>query len=195
MVAITGKDDNGSVREAGIQKDRLKVRSVSTDEVLFAVQEGRGFQTYTAEITLNGATKQMVFFIKNNDVAPILITSATIGSSVTTGGTDNISLLEQVGNIQPADPIVVSGTDLLITNRKSGDPRPFVGDAKKGPQALGGSEVFATGLLADFTSGKTFDLSTELPKGGSSGIAVRPPAGNTSMVFTLSVSFHVINGI
>jgi len=195
MSTVDGRDENGITRQAGIQKDRLKTRSVSTDEILFAVQEGRGFQTYTEEIILTGTAKLMVFYIKNNDVEPILVTSATIGSGVSAGGSDNGLLVEQVGNITAADPIVVSGDDIIATNRKSGDPRVFVGDIKKGPQAVSGNEFPGNGVLADFTLRETFDLSAEIPKGGTTGISIRPPAGNTSITVTVTISFHVINGL
>jgi len=195
MAKVTGRDETGVTREAGLVKDRLKTRSVSTDEILFAVQEGRAFQTYTTEMVLTGTAKLMVFYIKNNDVAPILVTSATIGSGVSTGGTDNGVLIEQVGNISAADDIVASGTDVIATNRDNGSPRAFVGDIKKGPQAVSGVEFPANGVLADITKGRTFELSAEIPKGGTSGISIRPPAGNTSITVTLTVSFHVINGI
>lgn len=195
MVAITGVDKDGSARQAGLIKDRIKVNSVSTSEVLFAVEEGRGFQTYTQEIVLTGTDKLMVFYFKNMDDNPILITSATIGSGVTAGGTDNGVLIEQVGNISPADDIVTAGTDIISTNRKNGDPRQFVGIIKKGPQAVSGNEFPGSGVLSDVTKGRTFDLSVEIPKGGDVGISLRPPAGNTSITVTISVSFHLIDDI
>lgn len=192
---IQGVDEDGALRKAGLQKDRLKTRSVSTDEILFAVKEGRAFQSYTEEIVLTGAAKLLAFYIKNNDVAPILVTSATIGSSPSTGGANDGLLIEQVGNISPLDDIVVSGTDIVATNRKSGDPRSFVGDIKKGPQAASGNEFPGNGVLADFTKRETFDLSAEIPKGGTTGISIRPPIGNTSITVTITISFHVINGV
>lgn len=194
MATINGVDEKGSTRQAGLVKDRLKVRAVSTDEVLFAVQDDRAYQTYTSKINVTGTTKQIMFFLKNDDVDDIFITSATVGTSVSTGGTDNIILLEQVANIGVADPII-SGTAVLVTQRNGGSPRPFVGSALKGPAALGGSEVFTSGALGDFTGSRTFDLTAQIPKGGSLAMSMEPPAGNTSMDITIAVAFHVLNGI
>jgi len=194
-MVVQGVDEDGGARQVGIKKDRLKVDSVSTDQLIFAVEEGQAFQTYTTEMVLTGTAKLMVFYIKNNDVGPIIVTSATIGSGVSAGGSDNGILIEQVGNISPADPIVASGVDIIATNRKSGDPRAFIGDIKKGPQAVSGNEFPGNGVLADVTQRETFEVSSEIPKGGTTGISIRPPAGNTSITVTITISFHLVDGI
>lgn len=195
MAVINGVDSKGKINQAQVDGEgRLSTRSVSENEIEHAVGEGRAFQTYTTELNISSATKVVIFYLKNNDVNDVMITSATIGTSVSTGGSDNIILIEQVGGIQPGDDIV-SATDSLVTNRNSGAPRVFVGDVKKGPSTLGGTEVAVNGTLADFTESRTFDLTARIPKGGTIGVTVKAPTSTTSMDITLTVAFHVISDI
>lgn len=193
MSTIKGVDKDGALRNAGLHRDRLKTESVTTDEVLFAVKEGRAFQAYTQEIVLTGAAKLIVLYLENNDVSPILVTSATVGSGTSAGGADNGLLVEQVGNVTTADDIVQNGTDLIATNRKSGDPRAFDGVVKVGPEAVTGNEFPANGILAELTTARTFNLSAEIPVGGMTALSIRPPAANTTMTVTVTISFHVID--
>lgn len=193
MSRITGVSEDGLIGEVGVVKKRLLVRSITTDEIEAAVSAGLGFQSYTTKINLAGNTRQMVFFLENGETNDIFITTATVGTSQSTNGVDNIILIEQVGNILTGDPIVTA-TDALVTNRNAGAPRAHEGTVKRGPTAMGGAEVATNGTLGDFTRSRTFDLTAQLPKGGRIGVAITPPVGNTSMDLTLVVTFHIING-
>lgn len=181
----------GGVNEVSVDKEgRLQNRTVSQNDTSHAVDEGRAFQSYTAKINFGDATKQIALYLKNNEENNIFITSATIGTSVSTGASDNIILLEQVGNIQPGDAIV-SATDVVTTNRNTGEAAQFEGDVKKGPSTPSGNEVAVNGTLGDFTTSRTFDLTAEVSKGGSLGIAITPPLLNTNMDVTITIAFHI----
>lgn len=193
MSRINGVDEKGNPSEASVKNGRLLTRSISTDEIEAAVSNGLGFQSYTAVMSFATAVKQMVFFLENNEDDDIFITSATLGTGVSAGGSDNAILIEQIGNIGVSDPIT-SATSALTTNRNAGSPKVFDGTINKGPAALGGTEVATNGVLGDFTRSRTFDLTAQLPKGGSIGVAITPPAGNTGMDMTLVVTFHIVNG-
>lgn len=191
MIIEGTADGKGSVNVAGVDSEsRLRTRSVSQDDISHAVDEGRAFQSYTAILNFSDATKQIVFYLKNNEEDNIFVTTATIGTSVATTSTDNIILLEQVGNIQPGDDIV-GATDAITTNRNSGQPAQFAGDVKKGPSTPSGNEVAVNGTLGDFTRSRTFDLTAEIPKGQSLGVAITPPLLNTNMDITLTIAFHI----
>lgn len=194
MSTLTGVDETGSRRDVGVDGDRLKVRSITTDEIEAAVAGGLGFQMYSGKITITTDVQQMVFSLENNEANDIFITSGTFGTSSSTNGVDNVILIEQVGNILASDPII-SASDALVTNRNGGSPRAFDGTVKKGPAAMAGTEVETNGTLGDFTRSKTFAITAQLTKGGRIGIAVTPPAGNTNMDLTLVVIFHIVNGI
>jgi len=186
----------GQLNQAKVNTEgQLLTRSISATEIEHSIIEGDGFQSYTGVINIAGSTRQSVFYIKNNDTNDIMLTSATIGSSVSTGGSDNILLVENVGNVADSDAIVTAGTDIAAYNANGGSAREFVGDIKKGPQVASVNGVPVTGLLADFTSGKTFELTSIIPKGGSASVEVIAPTGNTSMDITIDLSFHVIETI
>lgn len=186
------RDRKRHLGQVSVTEGRLDTNSVTTTDVLHAVGEGRAFQIYTLDVNFGSDLKQMMLFIENGNDKDMIVTSATIGSGASADGVDNIILLEQVGNISPADPIVTAGTDVTARNRNSGSPTPYVGDIKKGPQAVSGNEVAVNGVRGDFTGAKTFDLTAQIPKGGSLGVAITPPAGNTSMNVTITIALHVM---
>jgi len=186
----------GQVNQAKVNTEgQLSTRSIVATETEHSIFEGDGFQAYSGVINLTSATRQSVFYIKNNDVNDIMLTSATIGTSVSTGGSDNILLVENIGNVVSTDAIVTAGADVVAYNANGGSAREFSGDVKKGPQAAAVNGLPITGVLADFTGGKTFDLTSIVPKGGSASLEVVAPAGTTSMDITIDLSFHVIENV
>lgn len=186
----------GQLNRAGVNSEgQLEVRSVSSSEVEHAVVEGTAFQAYTGLINLVDASKTAILYVQNNDVADILLTTATIGTGPSTGGTSNTILVEAVGNISPTDDIVTSGTDIMILNRNGGSPRAFEGVGKKGPSLAAVSGVASTGAISDLTDAHTFNLTTVIPKGGRVALEVTPPAGNTSMDITATVGFHIVESV
>lgn len=191
MTFFQGIGRGGVINQAKVDSEgRIEIRSISQDDTGHAVDEGRAYQAYSGILNFGSATKQMAFYIKNNEESQILITSATVGTRVAAGASDNIMLLEQVGNVMPSDAIV-SATDAIVVNRNAGNAGEFSGDVKVGPSVISGVEVAVNGTLGDFTASRTFDLTAEIPKGGSLGVAVTPPASNTDMDFTITVAFHI----
>ena len=186
----------GQLNQAKVNTEgQLLTRSIVSTELEHSISEGDGFQAYSGAIELVSDVMQSVFYIKNNDTNDIVLTSLTIGSGVSTGGTDNGLLVESVGGVLASDAIVTTGLDVQSYNVNGGSAREFVVVIKKGPQASSVNGVAVSGVLSDFTKGDTFALTTIVPKGGSASIEMTAPAGNTSMPITMTLSFHVIESI
>lgn len=192
MSSVNGVDKKGNQKQAFVVKHGLEVQAVTIAEVEDAVKEGQAYQFYTGVIAITGTDKQAVLYIKNSDVEDIMLTSVTMGSGESTGGTNTEYLIESVGNLKDTDDIVINGTDGLVTNRNGGNPRPFVGLAKVGPNTAAVDGVSVTGVLEKTNTSVTFNLTTIVPKGGSASIEITPPAGNTTINATLVLNFHVL---
>lgn len=186
----------GQINQAKVNTEGgLKIRGSVASESEHSVIEGDGFQAFTGIINMTTDVKQSVFYVQNQDTADIMLTSITVGSNISTGGADNSILLESVGNTAVSDAIVTSGTDVQSFNANGGSARQFTGLIKKGPQTSAVNGVSVNGVLADFTTGKQFNLTLIVPKGGSAAIEVTPPAGNTSMNLTIALAFHIVENI
>lgn len=193
---IEGTSSDGSLNIAKVNKEgRLNVRAISATEVEHSVEEGDAFQVYTGVINIANDSRTALLYIKNDDTSDIFLTSATIGTRPSTGGTDSVILVESVGGVLPTDAIVVSGTDTPAINRNGGAPRQFAGVVKKGPTASAVSAVSVSGVLSDFTLERQLEVTNIIPKGGSLALEVVPPTGNTSLDITLSVGFHILEEV
>lgn len=188
--------NNGAINRARVNSEsQLEVRSVCSSEVEHSVLSGDAFQAYTGLINLANANKTAILYIQNNDVADIMLTTATLGTNQSTGGADSAVLVEAVGNVIASDDIVLNGADVLVLNRNGGSPRSFEGIAKKGASLAAANGVASNGTLSDLTGAHTFNLTTVVPKGGAVALEVTPPAGNTSMNITATVGFHVVESV
>lgn len=193
---IEGTSNDGSLNIAKVNKEgQLNVRAISATEVEHSVEEGDAFQVYTGVINIANDSQTAILYIKNDDTSDIFLTSATIGTRPSTGGADNVVLVESVAGVLPTDEIVTSGIDVPAINRNGGASRQFAGVVKKGPTASAVSGVPASGVLSDFTLERQLEVTNIIPKGGSLALEVVPPAGNTSLDMTLSVGFHILEEI
>lgn len=193
---IEGTSNDGGLNRAKVNKEgQLNTRSISATEVEHSVAEGDAFQAYAGVITLTSDVRTAVLYIQNNDTSDMFLTSATIGSRPSTGGADNVMLVESVGNVVASDDIVQNGIDVPVINRNGGASRQFAGIAKKGPSAAAVNGVSASGVLSDFTLERQLEVTNIIPKGGSLALEVIPPAGNTGMDITVSIGFHVLEVI
>ncbi len=193
---IEGVSNDGGLNIAKVNKEgQLKTRSVTATEIENSVASGDAFQVYTGVINLTSSAKTAVLYLQNDDVSDILVTGATIGAGLSTGGANNSVLVEAVGNTATSDDIVQNGTDVPFINRNGGAARQFVGVCRKGPSTSAVNGVPVSGALSDYTVEQQFELTNIISKGGNLAIEVTPPAGNTGMNMTITVSFHVIEAV
>jgi hypothetical protein len=193
---IEGTSTDGGLNIARVNKEgQLKTRSISATETEHSVDEGDAFQVYTGVLNIANDSPTAVLYIENNDTSDIIVTSATIGSGASTGGANNTVLVESVANTAASDDIVQNGTDVPFINRNGGASRQFSGVCKKGPSLAATNGVPISGELGEYTKGQQISLTNIIPKGGNLALQITPPVGNTSIDFTVVVSFHVIEVI
>lgn len=193
---IQGVRNNSPVNQAAVNSEgELLTRSITVPDAEHAVTEGDAYGIYTTDLNFTTATKQAALYIKSLEDRDIIITGVTIGTSTSTGGADNIILVEQVGSILSTDAIVTGGTDVAAFNQNLGSANTFTGTIKKGPSTDFASGVAVSGIRGDFTNPLSFDVFAQIPKGGEIGLSITPPALNTNMNITVSLSFFIIEDI
>lgn len=193
MSVIQGVNgDGGQLNQARVSKDgRLFTRGVVKDNIEKAVDDGNGYQVYSGKVNLASDAKQALFYLRNGAANPIFVTSFNFSTTVSTGGADNVVLLEQVGNVLSTDDIVNNGTELIVFNRNIGSANQFNGVAKVGPNADFTQGVATGAIFGEFLKSESVDVTTKIPVGGMLGISLEPPAGNTSMDVVFTINFHV----
>lgn len=194
---IQGVRNNSPINQAAVTSEgELVTRSITIPDSEHAVSEGDSWTVYTADLNFTTATKQAALYLQNGEDRDIIITGATIGSGASTGGADNIILVEQIGNILSTDTLVTGGTAVTPTNNNAGTAsNAFTGTVNKGPVADYASGVAVSGIRGDFTTPMSFDFFTQVPKGGQVGLSITPPASNTSMNVTIALSFFLLEDI
>lgn len=193
------EDGTGSGKKAEVNNEfQLETASVDTSIILHRVEDGTGFNvnssTLTATINLSDdVADTAVLYIKNTDVADLVLTSARISTGQAATATDNTITIKQVGNFSAASDIIANGTAGTAVNRNSGkSSRVFDGIVTTGGTGRSfTSAVAGQQVLGDFTVSRAIELTTIVPVGGEFGVTVDPPAANTSMDFMVSINFHI----
>jgi hypothetical protein len=191
-----GKGNRNNNEAIVDSEGRLSVRAVTSSGDEHALNEGRRFGVYSATINLSSAARTAVFYLKNGQDEDIEVTGITISTGVSDAATNEI-LIEQIGGILATDDIVVNGTDKKALNSNTGSANEFAGIVKIGAHTdfAIGSLGAATGVRGEFTTAQTFDILTQIPKGGEIGTTITPPAGNTNMNLTFTATFHIIDDL
>lgn len=195
---ITGSRNNSPLNVMSVDtQGRAYTRTTASTENEKALSDGEGFSIYTADMTIVNANRNAVFYFKNLEDRDVVFTSVTVGSGTSTGGADNIILVEQVGGIVASDPLVTGGTSINAVNNNLGSAKELSATINKGPVAdyAAGSAGAGVGVRGDFTTSNQFEILSQVPRGGEFGLVITPPAGNTNMVVTVSASCHLIEDI
>ena len=195
MSRINGTRGNSPLNETSVDTDgRLYTRTIASSESEAALAEGERFSAYTATMTIVNANRNAVLYIRNLENRDIVFTGVTVGTGTSTGGADNIIVVEQVGGIVSTDAIIVAANTSTLVNSNAGSANEFTGISFKGPTAdfAVGSAGAASGVRGDFTMPMEFEVLSQIPKGGEIGVVITPPAANTSMDVSITATFHLL---
>lgn len=194
-MAETIQDGTGSGFSMKVdEKGRAHVDSVTTQREEAQSQRGFAFNVNTGNITLtNGATKNAVLYIKNNEDYDLIITNIFYILGNTTSGTGNC-YLEIVRN--PTTGTIISGATAVSINQNKnfGSSRALSVTAYKGATGLtftNGDDYAATILNAGPQRIVITGGSITLPKGASIGINYTTPTSNTSQIVQFAMSCYL----
>ena len=174
-------DGTGSGYRAAVDSEnRLKTDAIVEDAFVHAAEEGQAFNINTKAILVSGTGPytEDLLYVKNNDNADVEIVGWFIGEANDRSGGDTTSplLFSLYGN--PTG--TATGTDVVVVNRRIGDPRVFGLDCVSKPAGL-----TATGepLLYQYHyGGRAFGtVNFTIPQGGSILLRANVPCDDLTL--------------
>ena len=175
-------------------ENRLRVFSVSEQEVYNASSLGNSYNFNTGVINLTSASKSAVFYIKNNGDSDLIITQLfyLIGNS--TAGTGDV-LITVLRN--PTTGTIISNAvamEMDGVNRNFGSSKILTTDSYKGAEA----STFTNGdkIIESIIDQSPTRVSIEvgglvIPKGSSIGIDITPATSNSSLDVEFAASVYI----
>tara|TARA_R110000822_G_C15307967_1_gene492577 strand:+ start:975 stop:1562 length:588 start_codon:yes stop_codon:yes gene_type:complete len=175
-------------------ENRLRVFSISEQEVFNASSLGNSYNFNTGVINLTSASKSAVFYIKNNGDSDLIITQLfyLIGNS--TAGTGDV-LITVLRN--PTTGTIISNAvamEMDGVNRNFGSSKILTTDSYKGAEA----STFTNGdkIIESIIDQSPTRITVEvgglvIPRGTSIGIDITPATSNSSLDVEFAASVYI----
>lgn len=175
-------------------ENRLRVFSISEQEVYNASSLGNSYNFNTGVINLTSANKSAVFYIKNNGDSDLIITQLfyLIGNS--TAGTGDV-LVTVLRN--PTTGTIISNAvamEMDGVNRNFGSSKNLTTDSYKGAEA----STFTNGdkIIESIIDQSPTRVAVEvgglvIPRGTSIGIDITPATSNSSLDVEFAASVYI----
>lgn len=174
---------------------RAKTRSVIESGAVEAAVDGHQFIVTSGNVTLTSASASAVFWYQNEEDFSLLMDRIIFSAGVSTGGTTNVCAVN--ATINPTGLGSGSSTEIIDVNSNFGSSRKLDTSSSE----IGAEAATVTGGTAgpgfQFPDKLTSTFGTQIfmPKGTGIAFAVTPPASNTSIVVSVGINVHKINGI
>lgn len=173
-------------------KGRLETESVTRVFGNFQAINGNTYNIVTNYFELTSSNESGTIYLKSNEEHPIVISNIFLGFGPSTGGS---GLLQVKVSKNPTDgTIITAGADITPVNRNFGSAKLLDVTAKKGAEGLtlmNGTffeRLEPTAGIVDLV-----DLDLVLQRGNAIGIAITPPAGNTSIFVKTDIVCYLNN--
>ena len=175
-------------------ENRLRVFSISEEEVYNASSLGNSYNFNTGVINLTSASKSAVFYIKNNGDSDLIITQLfyLIGNS--TAGTGDV-LITVLRN--PTTGTIISNAvamEMDGVNRNFGSSKSLTTDSYKGAEAstfTNGDKIIES-IIDQSPTRVTVEVGgLVIPRGTSIGIDITPATSNSSLDVEFAASVYI----
>ena len=175
-------------------ENRLRVFSISEQEVYNASSLGNSYNFNTGVINLTSASKSAVFYIKNNGDSDLIITQLfyLIGNS--TAGTGDV-LITVLRN--PTTGTIISNAvamEMDGVNRNFGSSKSLTTDSYKGAEAstfTNGDKIIES-IIDQSPTRVTVEVGgLVIPRGTSIGIDITPATSNSSLDVEFAASVYI----
>ncbi len=174
---------------------RLLVDADSHESIITASSEGKAFHFGTGLITLTSAAASGLFYFKNNEVQNFIIAETTLRLNQSTGGASGVGLLEIIRNPTTGTLISTATAPTIRLNTNFGSTFTILADAFKGAEGLTVTDGLTYGTINGIVVPQraTIDdtIGIVIPRGASIAFRYTPPAGNTSIIISLSVEGYL----
>ena len=175
-------------------ENRLRVFSISEQEVDNASSLGNSYNFNTGVINLTSDSKSAVLYIKNNGDPDLVLTHLSYSMGNSTGGTGDV--LVTVLRNPTTGTIISNAVDMEVggVNRNFGSSKSLTTDSYKGAEA----STFTNGVKITDTiiNQAPIRVAIELngisiPKGSSIGIDITPATSNSNVNIVLDASIFI----
>jgi len=163
----------------------LATNSITETIVESVTIAGGGFNVATSPVTLTNTAESALFYIKNNEKLPILVTSVFINTNKSVGTLTGGQPVVCIYRNPKSGSIISSAKEIVPTNSNFGSFESLAADAYEGAQgdAFGDNQGIISVPLPSraVMPLAQFDTQVVLPNGASYGISYHPEAGSTSV--------------
>lgn len=181
-------DGTGKGFQAGVDStNRLLVEAVQLDVREEAVLEGSSFEIGSSA-TLTVASELAFVYVKNNGDRTLIIDRFEFSGTASTGGAGNTMLLTLYNG-----STMTNGTASAAINANFSSALQLDADIETGngsTSTVSGGTPFGASYIV-FEGQAVFNGPWAIPRGASFVIAGTPPAGNTSMGFSVRILTHL----
>ena len=175
-------------------ENRLRVFSISEQEVYNASSLGNSYNFNTGVINLTSASKSAVLYIKNNGDPDLVLTQLSYSMGNSTGGAGDV--LVTVLRNPTTGTIISNAVDMEVggVNRNFGSSKIITTDSYKGTEGY----TFTNGvkIIDTIIDQAPVRVAVELggisiPKGSSIGIEITPATSNSNVNIVLDASIYI----
>ena len=175
-------------------ENRLRVFSISEQEVYNASSLGNSYNFNTGVINLTSASKSAVLYIKNNGDPDLVLTQLSYSMGNSTGGAGDV--LVTVLRNPTTGTIISNAVDMEVggVNRNFGSSKIITTDSYKGTEGY----TFTNGvkIIDTIIDQAPIRVAIELggismPKGSSIGIDITPATSNSNVNIVLDASIYI----
>lgn len=178
-------DGTGSSTKAKVDKtNKFNTRAITISQGNEATSDDDGYFISTPLINLTSANNTSIIFFINNEDRALIASAIIIHNTESTGGTEETFRVEVFSG---ATALSTSSTFVPVNN-KIGSANTLNGtylSGVEGSALTGGASIALLVPRIGFITAIPSDVF--VPKGGSIGVTITPPANNTS--WNVSISF------
>lgn len=175
-------------------ENRLRVFSISEQEVYNASSLGNSYNFNTGVINLTSDSKSAVLYIKNNGDPDLILTQLSYSMGNSTGGTGDV-LVTVLRN--PTTGTIISNAvamEMGGVNRNFGSSKSLTTDSYKGAEAstfTNGDKIIES-IIDQSPTRVTVEVGgLVIPRGTSIGIDITPATSNSSLDVEFAASVYI----
>ena len=175
-------------------ENRLRVFSISEQEVYNASSLGNSYNFNTGVINLTSDNKSAVLYIKNNGDPDLVLTQLSYSMGNSTGGTGDV-LVTVLRN--PTTGTIISNAvamEMDGVNRNFGSSKILTTDSYKGAEAstfTNGDKIIES-IIDQSPTRVTVEVGgLVIPRGTSIGIDITPATSNSSLDVEFGASVYI----
>jgi hypothetical protein len=183
---------NNEVAEVD-SSNRLLTKATTIESIIQASLNADGYLFNTSLLTLTSDSESCIAYWKNEEDSDVLVKSLTLNVGVS-DGTGDIYMNQLIN--PTAGTVISTATPALLVNTNTTSLNTMEALHYEGTEGstLTGEAFRITTIHQEGTS-DTLEYNVIVRKGGSLGLCLTPPTGNTNMKLTFSALMYLVDAI